>query len=120
MEWACELLGIDKAQFETWMCRWESVRACVRALVRACVCLCELTRVHVCMYLHAFYASPRLYIPTPPPPLSCICSWKIGTMVVPRPHSEVETCRETIAKLLYSKLFEWLVARINRWVWQGG
>jgi hypothetical protein len=72
-----------------------------------------------------------------------MCSWKIGTMVVPRPHSEasyiisrahimlpsarntchlfslgficlqVETCRNTIAKLLYSRMFEWLVARIN-------
>ncbi len=30
-----------------------------------------------------------------------------------RCRAQVETCRDTIAKLLYSKMFEWLVARIN-------
>ena len=83
MEWACELLGIDK------VCSGAHTVRCVQFhLFWSCFGLVFVPFVE----FHLLWAQVQFE--------TWMCSWKIGSMVVPRPHSEVETCRETIAKLL--------------------
>ena len=124
MEWACELLGIDKVRI------WSQAILICKALQRqhyfSIFCAFSCPVLHVKRIGSGSVraldvqlenrnngcSSPALRgqsLVFCTCLLPCISQLLVRISGVP----QADTCRDTIAKLLYSKMFEWLVSRIN-------